>query len=50
MSVRLGHATTAFTQDVYMHAIPALEEAAAAEIAGLLFPQPRDEDDPKRDG
>lgn len=37
MSDRLGHATTAFTQDIYMHAIPALEEEAADQIAGLVF-------------
>ncbi|MDP8954159.1 MAG: site-specific integrase, partial [Actinomycetota bacterium] len=42
MSERLGHATAAFTQDVYMHAIPALEEAAANQIAELVFgPQRR---------
>ncbi len=37
MSDRLGHATSAFTQDVYMHAIPAVEESAADQIAGLVF-------------
>jgi integrase len=37
MSDRLGHATTAFTQDVYMHAIPAVENDAADQIAGLVF-------------
>jgi integrase len=37
MSDRLGHATTSFTQDIYMHAIPALEDAAADQIADLLF-------------
>ena len=37
MSDRLGHATTAFTMDVYMHAIPANEEAAAEQIADLVF-------------
>lgn len=37
MSERLGHATVAFTQDVYMHAVPALEEAAADQIADLVF-------------
>lgn len=39
MSERLGHATTAFTQDVYMHSIPVLEEAAADRIGSLLFPE-----------
>ncbi|MDP9379607.1 MAG: hypothetical protein M3Q29_05545 [Chloroflexota bacterium] len=37
MSERLGHATAAFTQDVSMHAIPALEEAAAKQVADLVF-------------
>lgn len=38
MSERLGHATVAFTQDVYVHAIPEREEEAASTIAGLIFP------------
>jgi integrase len=37
ISDRLGHATTSFTQDVYMHAIPAVEEDAADQIADLVF-------------
>lgn len=37
ISTRLGHATTAFTQDVYMHSVPALEESAAEQIADLIF-------------
>ncbi len=37
MSDRLGHATVAFTQDIYMHAIPALEESAAQQVADLIF-------------
>lgn len=37
ISDRLGHATTSFTQDIYMHAIPAVEEAAAEQIADLIF-------------
>lgn len=40
MSTRLGHATTAFTQDVYMHSVPAMEESAADQIADLIFNQP----------
>jgi len=44
MSSRLGHATSAFTQDVYMHAIPELEEAAAEQIAGLVFGLASDEE------
>lgn len=37
MSDRLGHATVAFTQDVYMHAIPQMESDAADQIADLIF-------------
>ena len=37
MSERLGHATVAFTQDVYVHAIPEREEEAASTIADLIF-------------
>jgi len=37
MSDRLGHATVAFTQDVYMHAIPQLEADAAEHVAALIF-------------
>ena len=37
MSDRLGHATVAFTQDTYMHAIPRLEEEAADQMAALIF-------------
>jgi integrase len=37
MSERLGHATSAFTADVYTHVIPALEEAAADQVANLIF-------------
>ena len=37
VSERLGHATIAITLDTYSHAIPALQEEAAALIAGLVF-------------
>ena len=37
MSDRLGHATVAFTQDIYMHAIPRLEDEAAEQMADLIF-------------
>jgi hypothetical protein len=33
---RLGHATVAFTLDVYSHVIPALQEDAAERIAALV--------------
>lgn len=34
---RLGHASIAITLDTYSHAIPALDEAAAEKVAGLIF-------------
>jgi site-specific recombinase XerD len=37
VSERLGHATVAITLDTYSHAIPAMQEEAAALIAGLVF-------------
>ena len=37
ISDRLGHATTAFTMDIYTHAIPAIEHDAAEQIADLVF-------------
>jgi len=37
ISERLGHATVAITLDTYSHAIPAMQEEAAAKIAGLVF-------------
>ena len=38
LSARLGHSSVAFTLDVYSHAIPAMEEEAAAAIAALFAP------------
>ena len=32
----LGHASTAFTMDVYAASVPALEEETAAKVAALL--------------
>ena len=37
ISDRLGHATVAFTLDVYTHAIPQMQEEAADQIAELIF-------------
>jgi len=37
VSERLGHATVSITLDTYSHAIPAMQEKAAALIAGLVF-------------
>lgn len=37
VSERLGHATVAFTMDVYSHAIPALQAEAAETVAALIF-------------
>lgn len=40
VSERLGHATVAFTLDVYSHAVPALQEDAAERVASLIFRGP----------
>ena len=37
ISERLGHATVSITLDTYSHCIPALQEQAAEQVAGLLF-------------
>ncbi len=37
VSERLGHATVSITLETYSHAIPAMQEEAAALIAGLVF-------------
>lgn len=37
VSERLGHATVAFTLDVYSHTVPALQAEAADRIASLIF-------------
>ena len=37
VSERLGHATLSITLDTYSHAFPAMQEEAAALIAGLVF-------------
>jgi len=36
VSERLGHTTVAMTLDIYSHAIPAMQQDAAATIAGLV--------------
>ena len=37
ISERLGHATVAFTQDVYVHSLPGREREAADTIASLIL-------------
>jgi integrase len=37
VSERLGHATVSITLDTYSHAIPAMEEEAAAKVAAVVF-------------
>jgi len=37
VSERLGHSTIAITLDTYSHAIPAMQEEAAAKVAALVF-------------
>jgi integrase len=36
VSDRLGHSTVSITLDTYSHAIPALQEDAAAKVAALI--------------
>jgi integrase len=36
VSERLGHATVAFTLDVYSHVVPGMQQDAAALVAGLI--------------
>jgi len=43
VSERLGHATVSITLDTYSHAIPAMQEEAAALIAGLVFAETSDQ-------
>jgi len=38
VSERLGRANISITLDVYFHAVPAMEEEAAARIAALVMP------------
>jgi integrase len=38
---QLGHASAAFTLDVYSHLFPHMQHEAAARVEGLLFPQSR---------
>lgn len=49
VSSRLGHATVAFTLDVYTRAVPQLDRSAADRVADLIFgtgpPGDTDEDD-----
>jgi integrase len=40
MSERLGHATVAFTQDVYVHSVPGREQEAADMIASMILGEP----------
>jgi integrase len=37
VSERLGHANISITLDTYSHAVPALEEEAAAKLAALVL-------------
>jgi len=37
VSERFGHATISITRETYSHAIPAMQEEAAALIVGLVF-------------
>ena len=37
VSERLGHSTVSITLDTYSHAIPAMQEEAAAKVAAVVF-------------
>jgi integrase len=37
VAVRLGHSSTAVTQNVYQHRVEQLDRAAAEKVAGMLF-------------
>ena len=39
MSERLGHATAAFTLQVYTHVIPGMDQQAASTVADLILGQ-----------
>ena len=36
VSERLGHASTAFTRDIYMHVTPTMQKTAAEQVASLI--------------
>jgi integrase len=38
---QLGHASAAFTLDIYSHVLPHMQAAAASRVEALLFPQSR---------
>lgn len=37
VSERLGHASVAFTLEVYSHVVPGMQAEAAERVAGLIF-------------
>ena len=37
VSERLGHATTAITENLYMHVLPGMDRTAADLVAGLIL-------------
>ena len=37
---RLGHSTKTITQDIYAHVLPRHQEAALAEVSGMLKIEP----------
>jgi len=44
VSERLGHATVAFTMQVYAHVIPGMQADAAAAFGDLIFDDEADAD------
>jgi integrase len=47
---RLGHSSIAITLDIYSHAIPAMQEDAAARGAGIIDKEPDDDEPDATDG
>ena len=42
VSEMLGHASAAFTLDVYAHVLPHMQDSAAAQVEALLLNRKRD--------
>jgi integrase len=36
MTARLGHATTAITENLYQHVLPAMDQDAAVQVAAII--------------
>ena len=47
MTERLGHSTTAYTQDAYQHVLPGMQRGAATRFHERLGRLPDDDSDPE---